>query len=144
MFCNTFRTYVTSRSQITSTYAFGRCHGYCTDNVAIFIGINLWLITTDEVFQKAKEERSLLKILKNRRHSWIGHIIRHNAFVVNVIAGAISGKKTIGRPRLQNLKQVARNTGADSYTAMKRIAFNNSRWKAANQSNDLRIRRRRS
>jgi hypothetical protein len=34
------------------------------------------------------------------------------------------------------LKQVARNTGADSYAAMKRIACNNSRWKAANQSED--------
>jgi hypothetical protein len=26
-------------------------------------------ITNDEVFQKAKEERVLLRILKNRRHS---------------------------------------------------------------------------
>jgi hypothetical protein len=52
--------------------------------------------------------------------------------------GAISGKKPVGRPRLQYLKQVARNTAADSYTAMKRMAGNNSRWKAANQSKDLR------
>jgi len=28
-------------------------------------------ITNDEVFQRAKEERALLKILKSRRHSWI-------------------------------------------------------------------------
>jgi hypothetical protein len=45
-------------------------------------------------------------------------------------------KKAMGRPRLQYLKQVARNIGADSYTAMKRIACNKSRWKAANQSKD--------
>jgi len=44
-------------------------------------------------------------------------------------------KKAVGRPRLQYLKQVARNTGADSCTAMKRKAYN-SRWKAANQSKD--------
>jgi hypothetical protein len=50
-------------------------------------------ITKDEVFQKAKEERLLLKILKHRRHSWIWHIIRHNEFVVNLLEGAISGKK---------------------------------------------------
>jgi hypothetical protein len=93
-------------------------------------------ITNDEVFQKAKEERLILKILKNRRHSWIGHIIRHNELVVNILEGAISGKKAVGRPRLQYLKQVARNTAADSYTAMKRMACNNSRWKAANQSKD--------
>jgi len=28
-------------------------------------------ITNDEVFQRAKEDKLLLKNLKNRRHSWI-------------------------------------------------------------------------
>ena len=75
------------------------------------------------------EERSLLKILKNRRHSWTGHILRHNEFVVNIIEGTVLGKKAVGRPRLQYLKQVARNTGAvySCYTAMKIMACNNSR-----------------
>jgi len=77
-----------------------------------------------------------LKILKNRYHSWIGHTISHNEFVVNILEGALFGKKAMGRPRLQYLKQVARNTGADRYTAMKRMACNNSRWKAANKSKD--------
>jgi hypothetical protein len=40
----------------------------------------------------------------------------------------------VGIPRLQYLKQVARNMGDDSYTAMERVACSNSRWKAANQS----------
>jgi len=52
-------------------------------------------IMNDEVFQTAKEERLLLKILKNRRHSWIGHIMRHNKFVVNILEGAISRQKAI-------------------------------------------------
>jgi hypothetical protein len=47
------------------------------------------------VFQRAKEERLLLKTLKNRRHLWIGHIIRHNEFVVNILEGATSGKKRL-------------------------------------------------
>jgi len=62
-------------------------------------------ITNDEIFQRAKEERLLLKIKKkNRRHSWIGHIIRHNEFALNTLEGAISGKKAVERPRLQYLK----------------------------------------
>jgi hypothetical protein len=93
-------------------------------------------ITNDEMFQRAKEERLHLKIIKNRRHSWIGHIIRHNEFAVNILVGAISGKKAVGRPRLQYLKDVARYTGADSYTAMERMACNNFRRKAASQSKD--------
>jgi hypothetical protein len=72
----------------------------------------------------------------NIRHSWIGYTIRHNEFVVNILEGAISGKKAVGRLLLQYLKQVARNTAADSHTAMKRMACNNSRWKVANKSKD--------
>ena len=49
-------------------------------------------ITNDEVFQRVKEERLLLNILNNRCHSWIGHIIRQNEFVVNILKGAISEK----------------------------------------------------
>jgi hypothetical protein len=45
-------------------------------------------------------------------------------------------KKAMVRPGLQYLKQIARNTGADSYRAKKGMACNNSRWKAANQSQD--------
>jgi len=92
-------------------------------------------ITKDGLFQRTKEERLLLKILNNnRRHSWIWHTIGHNEFVVNILEGEISGKNAVGRPRLQYLKQVARNTAADSCTAMKRMACYNSKWKAANQS----------
>jgi len=49
----------------------------------------------------------------------------------------------MGRPRLQYLKQVARNIEAEGYTTMERIACKKSRWKAANQSKNWRRRRRR-
>ena len=51
---------------------------------------------------------------------WIGHTIRHNECVVNILEGAISGKRAVGRPRLQYLKHFARNTETDSCTAMKK------------------------
>jgi len=54
-------------------------------------------IMNDEVFQRAKEERLLLKILKNVCHSWIWHTIGHNEFLVNILGGAIFGKKALGR-----------------------------------------------
>jgi hypothetical protein len=76
------------------------------------------------VIERAKEERLLLRIFENRRHLRIGHIIRHNKFVVNILEGAISGKGAVGRPRLQYLQHVARHTGVDNYTAMKRMAAN--------------------
>jgi hypothetical protein len=63
-------------------------------------------ITNVEVFQRAKDEITFKNLKKNRRHSWIGHTIRHKEFVVNVLKGAIFGKHAVGRPRLQYLKQV--------------------------------------
>ena len=48
-------------------------------------------MTNDEVIQRAKRERLLLKISKYRRHSWIGHRVRHNGFVVNILEGAECG-----------------------------------------------------
>jgi hypothetical protein len=61
-------------------------------------------ITNEEVFQWVTEERLLLKFLNNRRHSWIGYIIRHNEFVVNILEGAISGKKGLGKTSTTILK----------------------------------------
>jgi len=55
---------------------------------------------------------------------------------LNILEEAIYGKQAARRPRLQYLKQVANKTAADSYTAMKRMACDISRWKAANQSKD--------
>jgi hypothetical protein len=43
----------------------------------------------------------------------IGHKIKHKEFVVNILEGTISGKNAAGRPRLQYLEQVARNTEAE-------------------------------
>jgi hypothetical protein len=51
------------------------------------------IITNNEVFQRAKEERLLLKFSKNRRYSWTWHKIRHNEFLANIFEGAIFGKK---------------------------------------------------
>jgi hypothetical protein len=59
--------------------------------------------TNSEDIQEAKEERLLLKKIKNRRHSWIGCTVRHKEFVVNIFEGAICGKKAVWKHRLTYL-----------------------------------------
>ena len=56
--------------------------------------------------------------------------------MVNVIEGAIFGKRAVGSLRLQYLKQFTRNTRADINKAMKIMACNKSRREAANQSRE--------
>jgi hypothetical protein len=64
------------------------------------------------------------------------HIIKYNELIVNILQGATSAKLAVGRPRLKYIKKVTRNTGADSYRAVKKMTCNNSRWKVAIQSKD--------
>jgi hypothetical protein len=52
-------------------------------------------------FKGQKKKGHFYKLKQNRRHLRIGHIIRHNELVVNILEGAISGKKAMGRPGLQ-------------------------------------------
>jgi len=57
-------------------------------------------ITNNEVFQKAKETKSLLKTLKNWRARMIGHSLWHNSFLTRISKKIVEGKNTIGRPPL--------------------------------------------
>jgi hypothetical protein len=94
-------------------------------------------ITNEEVFQRVKEKRIILKMLNKRQcHSLRGHIIRYSEFVVNILEAAVSGKKIHGKTSTTILRKVARNIRADRYKTMKRTACNKSKWKAANQSKD--------
>jgi len=58
-----------------------------------------------------------LKNLKHRSHSWIGHIIWHKEFVVNILEGAISGKKGREKTSTTILKESRQK---HSYTAVLR------------------------
>jgi hypothetical protein len=99
-------------------------------------------ITNHEIFQRAKKETFLFKMLINRRCSCIGYIIRHNEFVVNILEGAISGKMAVGRPRIKYLEQFDRHTSVDSCTATKGWLATIPELTAANQSKGCRIRRK--
>ena len=54
---------------------------------------------------------------RNRRHSWLGHKIRHNEFAVNILEGAIFGKKTVGRPRNRRHSWLEHTTRHNEFAA---------------------------
>ena len=59
----------------------------------------------EDRIKKGKRRKITFKNLKkNRRHSWIGHTVRHNEFVVNILEGAIFGKKGRGKTSTTILK----------------------------------------
>ena len=46
------------------------------------------------------EKRRMGEVIVQRKKNWIGHIIRHNGLLKQVIEGRMEGKRGKGRPRM--------------------------------------------
>jgi hypothetical protein len=63
-------------------------------------------IRNEEVYRRMEEEGALWNNIGKRRTRWIGHTLRHNGFVKNMIEGKKEGKVLRGRPRDKYMGQV--------------------------------------
>jgi hypothetical protein len=82
-------------------------------------------ISNDEVLKRVGEQRNILNIISRRKHSWIGHILRHDGLLKTILEGRMEGKATRGRKRLNMLNDILKN---DSYAEVKRLAEDRSQW----------------
>ena len=46
----------------------------------------------EAVSQRVNEERNVLQTIKRRKANWIGHIVRWNCLIKQLIEGKIEGK----------------------------------------------------
>ena len=83
-------------------------------------------ITNEEVLRRTGEGRNLKDNLIRRKKTWIGHVIRGNDYLTNVIEGAMEGRRARGRPRKRMLDELA----VDSYATMKRKTSDRRLWRA--------------
>jgi hypothetical protein len=71
-------------------------------------------IRNEKVYRRIDEERTLWNNIEKRRTRWIGHTLRHNRLVKNIIEGKIEGKVPRGSLRDKYMgkirKYIARNT----------------------------------
>jgi endonuclease/exonuclease/phosphatase family metal-dependent hydrolase len=82
-------------------------------------------VTNDEVLERIGENRRIIDTIKRRKKNWIGHILRGNAFVTNVLEGKMKGKRCPGRPRIGILRELSQA----SYVEMKRRADDREGWR---------------
>ena len=61
--------------------------------------------TNEEVLQMVQEERSLMDVIWRRKKNLIGHILRGESLLREVIEGRIIGKRPKGRERLGMLNE---------------------------------------
>src|ERR1043165_4914434 len=82
-------------------------------------------ITNEEVLERVGTGRQLINALRNRKRSWIGHVLRGEGLLKEVIEGRMEGKRIRGRPRLGMLDDLI----AHSYVDMKRKTEDREKWR---------------
>lgn len=82
-------------------------------------------ITNDEVLRLVGERRQMVDTIVKRKKNWIGHSLRHECLLREVIEGKMVGKRPRGRPRIGMLNELIE----DSYGNMKRRAENRQEWR---------------
>ena len=83
-------------------------------------------VTNEEVLQRVNEERNLLDTIKRRKKNWLGHILRGQNMLRDVLEGKMNGKRGRGRPRTGMVSDLK---GDCTYGMMKRKAEDREGWR---------------
>jgi hypothetical protein len=88
-------------------------------------------VRNEEVLLRVKEQRNILHDIRKRKTNWIGHILRRNCFLQQVIEGKIKGKIEVterrGRRRRKLLDDLKERRG---YSHLKEEALDHTMWRA--------------
>jgi len=63
-------------------------------------------VTNDEVLRRVQENRNILDTVQQHKLRWIGHILRHDSLLRDIMGGRMLGKSTRGWKRLQMLSDI--------------------------------------
>ena len=87
-------------------------------------------VRNEEVLLRVKEQRNILHEIRKRKSNWIGHILRRNCLLKQVIEGKIKGemevKRRRGRRRRKLLDDLKYRRG---YSHLKEEALDRTMWR---------------
>jgi hypothetical protein len=63
-------------------------------------------VRNEEVLHRVKEERNIVHTVKRRKANWIGHILRRNCLLKQVIEGKLEGRIEMTGRRVRRRKQL--------------------------------------
>ena len=88
-------------------------------------------VRNEEVLLRVKEQRNILHEISKRKVNWIGHILRRNCLLQQVIEGKIKGGMEVtgrrGRRRRKLLDEIKERIG---YSHLKEVALDRTMWRA--------------
>jgi hypothetical protein len=86
--------------------------------------------SNEEILQIVKEKRVLLSIIRSRSGKLIGHLLRHNSFITNIMEGRINEHNGRGRPRKTFIGEIIGMAGCSGYSQMKTLALKREEWRS--------------
>ena len=86
-----------------------------------------WLdkVTNEEVLGRVNKDRQILNSIWQKKHRWIGYVLRHDGLLHEITEGRKKGKQTTGR-KIQMLHNLANDGG---FVALKWAAEDREVWR---------------
>ena len=87
-------------------------------------------VRNEEVLLRVNEQRNILHEIRKRKANWIGHILRRNCLLKQVIEGNIKGEMEVTRRRGRRRKKLLDDLkDRRGYSHLKEEALDRTMWR---------------
>jgi hypothetical protein len=83
-------------------------------------------VSNVKVLERIGEVRTLLERIRIRKRNWIGHVLRGDNLLKDMIEGTVDGERKRGRKRMKMLDDLTQKNG---YVYLKRLASDRKEWR---------------
>jgi hypothetical protein len=86
-------------------------------------------VRSEEVLLRVSEQRNVLHEIRQRKANWIGHILRRNCLLKQVLEGKIKGRMEMTRRRGRRRKQLLDDLGDRRGYSHLKEALDRIKWR---------------
>jgi hypothetical protein len=87
-------------------------------------------VRNEEVLLRVSEQRNILHEIRKHKANWIGHILRRNCLLKQVIEGKVEGQIEVTRRHGRRCKKLLDNPGdRRGYSHLKEEALDRIKWR---------------
>jgi hypothetical protein len=83
--------------------------------------------TNEALLNEINEERTVMNTIIKRTIKLIGHLLRHNVFIIKIMERKIEGKRSRGR-LCKSFEEISCRMGCTSYQSFKKMAYDRHDW----------------